>query len=155
VENDDFCIFTDMTPASYPKMYLYRRIVQAKLFIDQHYAEPLDLSAIADEACFSKFHFVRLFKSAYGRTPHHYLIKVRIDHAQGLLAKDVPVAEVSMRVGFESSTSFAALFKKQTGMSPSVYQRRQRIRKMMYRGNPLTAVPNCFAEARGWKNSNF
>jgi len=144
-----------MNQASYPKMYLYRRIVQAKLFIDQHYSESLDLSAIADEAYFSKFHFIRLFKSAYGRTPHHYLIKVRIDHAQRLLGKEVPVAEVSMRVGFESSTSFAALFKKQTGMSPSVYQRRQRIRKMMYRGNPLTAVPNCFAEARGWKNSNF
>jgi len=144
-----------MSAVQYPKMYLYRRIVQAKLFIDGHYSQPLDLSAIADEAYFSKFHFIRLFKSAYGRTPHHYLIKVRIDHAQRLLAKDVPVAEVSMRVGFESSTSFAALFKKQTGMSPSVYQRRQRIRKMMYRGNPLTAVPNCFAEARGWKNSNF
>jgi AraC-like DNA-binding protein len=144
-----------MNAASYPKMYLYRRIVQAKLFIDQHYPEALDLSAIADEAYFSKFHFIRLFKTAYGRTPHHYLIKVRIDHALGLLAKDIPVAEVSMRVGFESSTSFAALFKKQTGMSPSVYQRRQRIRKMMYQASPLTAVPNCFAEARGWKNSNF
>jgi AraC-like DNA-binding protein len=140
-----------MNAASYPKMYLYRRIVQAKLFIDQHFSEPLDLSAIADEAYFSKFHFIRLFKTAYGRTPHHYLIKVRIDQAQTLLAKDVPVAEASMRVGFESSTSFAALFKKQTGMSPSVYQRRQRLKKLMYKASPLTAVPNCFAEARGWK----
>jgi len=144
-----------MNPAHYPKMYLYRRIVQAKLFIDQHYSEPLDVSAIADEAYFSKFHFIRLFKSAYGRTPHHYLIKVRIDHAQQLLSKDIPVAEVSMMVGFESSTSFAALFKKQTGMSPSVYQRRQRIKRMMIHSNPLTAVPNCFAEAGGWKNRNF
>src|SRR5215831_10079579 len=103
-----------MNTASYPKMYMYRRIVQAKLFIDGHYSEPLDLSAIADEAYFSKFHFIRLFKTAYGRTPHHYLIKVRIDHAQELLAKDVSVGEVSVMVGFESSTSFAALFKKQT-----------------------------------------
>ena len=144
-----------MNAASYPKMYLYRRIVQAKLFIDQHYGEPLDLSAIADEAYFSKYHFIRLFKSAYGRTPHHYLIKVRIDHAQRLLSKDIPVGEVSVMVGFESSSSFAALFKKQTGMSPSVWQRRQRVKRMMIHSNPLVAVPNCFAEARGWKNSNF
>jgi AraC-like DNA-binding protein len=144
-----------MNSIPYPKMYLYRRIVQAKLFIDQHYSERLDLSAIADEAYFSKFHFIRLFKSAYGRTPHHYLVKVRIDHAQRLLSEDVPVAEVSVMVGFESSTSFAALFKKQTGMSPSVYQRRQRVKRMMIHSNPLVAVPNCFAEAGGWKNSNF
>lgn len=46
----------------YPKVYLYRRIVQAKLFIDIHYGEQIDLHNIADEACFSKFHFLRLSK---------------------------------------------------------------------------------------------
>jgi hypothetical protein len=36
----------------YPKIYLYRRIVQAKLFIDSHYAEKIDLDNISDEAYF-------------------------------------------------------------------------------------------------------
>jgi len=62
----------------YPRMYLYRRLVQAKLFIDTHFAEPIDLNAIADEAYFSKFHFIKQFKSIYKRTPHQYLIHVRI-----------------------------------------------------------------------------
>lgn len=47
-------------------------MVQAKLFIDFNYAESIDISNIADEACFSKFHFIRLFKKIYGRTPHQY-----------------------------------------------------------------------------------
>ncbi|PZR36256.1 MAG: AraC family transcriptional regulator, partial [Azospira oryzae] len=71
----------------YEKRYLYKRVVQAKLFIDQHYAEHIDLNNIADQASFSKFHFIRLFKTIYGKTPHHYLTQVRIDQAQLLLMK--------------------------------------------------------------------
>ena len=41
---------------------MYKRIVQAKLFIDRKYAERIALNNISDEAHFSKFHFVRLFK---------------------------------------------------------------------------------------------
>lgn len=133
----------------YAKVYLYRRIVKAKLFIDEHYAEAIDLSNIADEAYFSKFHFIRLFKTTYGKTPHHYLMQVRIDHARELLSKDLPVADVSLMVGFESSTSFAAAFKKQVGVSPSVYQSRQFSRRSMILANPLTVIPNCFAQSHG------
>ncbi|MFN2440773.1 MAG: helix-turn-helix transcriptional regulator, partial [Chitinophagaceae bacterium] len=55
--------------ANYPKIYLYRRIVRAKLFIDDNYSENIDLDNIADEACFSKFHFARQFKKIYSKTP--------------------------------------------------------------------------------------
>ena len=68
-----FCFITAGLMENYPKMYLYRCIVQAKLFIDNNYADRIDLSQIADEAFFSRFHFRRLFKQAYGKTPHHYL----------------------------------------------------------------------------------
>ena len=43
----------------YPKQYLYRQIVRAKLFIDTNYASPIELDNIADAACFSKFHFLQ------------------------------------------------------------------------------------------------
>ncbi len=50
----------------YPKAYLYKRIVQAKLFMDDHFTEHIDLAAICWEASFSKFHFTRLFREVYG-----------------------------------------------------------------------------------------
>lgn len=53
---------------TYPKLYLYRRLVQAKLSIDAHYAEAIDLDNIAGEAAFSKYHFIRLFGRIYGHT---------------------------------------------------------------------------------------
>src|SRR6185295_2134850 len=96
----------------YPKFYLYKRIVQTKLFIDSHFAEKIDLNDIADEAYFSKFHFIRLFKNIYGKTPHQYLIKVRIERAKGFLQKNHSVTEVCFMVGFESLSSFTGLFKR-------------------------------------------
>ena len=61
-----------MQTDQYPKVYLYKRIVQAKLFIDNNYFKNIDLDNISDEANFSKFHFMRLFKNAYGKTYFSY-----------------------------------------------------------------------------------
>jgi len=142
--------------AEYPKIYLYQRVVQAKLFIDSHFSENIDLHNIADEAYFSKFHFIRLFKTIYGKTPHQYLTRVRIDNAKELLQKDVSVTDTCFAVGFESVSSFAGLFKRYTNISPSDYQQQFRKRKAQIEKTPLQFIPNCFAEQKGWKKkSNF
>jgi AraC-like DNA-binding protein len=138
-------------PEQFPGIYLYRRIVQAKLFIDNNFGEKIDLRGIADEACFSKFHFIRLFKMAYGKTPHQYLTAVRIDKAQLLLQNNVSVTETCFAVGFESLGSFVGLFKRLTGISPSIYRRQQQQRKNAISAAPLNFIPNCFAEQNGWK----
>jgi len=134
----------------YEKMYLYKRIVKAKLFIDNHYAENIDLNNIAHEAYFSKFHFVRLFKSIYGKTPHLYLTAVRINKAKELLKKNLPILDACLLVGFDSPTSFTAVFKKITGSTPSAFQNGQKIKKQQISNEPLSAVPNCFATTYGW-----
>lgn len=140
----------------YPKIYLYKRIVQAKLFIDSHFENKIDLDNISDEACFSKFHFLRLFKSVYGKTPYQYLIQVRIENAKKFLRLNYAVSDACFQVGFESRTSFTALFKKCEGSTPSEFQRRHKIREEKIRAKPLDFIPNCFAEQKGWtKNSNF
>ena len=134
----------------YEKLYLYKRIVQSKLFIDNHFADNIDLDNIADHAYFSKFHFIRLFKSIYGKSPHNYLVSVRIGNAKKFLAENVSVLEVCQRVGFDSPTSFTAAFKKITGKTPSEYREKLALKKRAIRANPLSAIPNCFAETHGW-----
>jgi len=142
--------------APFPKYYLYKRIVQAKLFMDAHFGEAIDLDNIADEAYFSKFHFVRLFKSIYGKTPHQYLIHVRIDKAKECLQKGLPVTETVFRIGFDSVSSFTGLFRKYTGTTPSAWQQQYRERQALLQREPLRFIPNCFAEQKGWtENSNF
>lgn len=140
----------------YPKQYLYRRVVRAKLYIDAHFAQPIDLNAISDEACFSKFHFMRLFKKIYGRTPHQYLTQVRIERAKVYLSAGDPVTKVCFDVGFDSVSSFTGLFKRRTGVTPAAFQIEQMRVKGETTERPLKFIPNCFAEKKGWaKNSNF
>lgn len=130
----------------YPKAYLYRRIVQSKLYIDGHFAESIDLAQIADEAVFSKFHFTRLFKKIYGKTPHQYLTVVRIQKAKDLLKSGMAVHNVCYSVGFESISSFTELFKRMVGSTPSDFQVRQERRLAELQNLPLKFIPNCFAE---------
>ncbi len=134
-----------------PHIYIYKRIVQAKLFMDEHYGEAIDLGQVSDEACFSKFHFIRLFSKIYGFTPHQYLVKLRIEKAKLLLQKGLPVNEVCMMVGFNSITSFPGLFRKVCGQSPSSYQLKFMKREAEIKAAPLQFIPNCFAEQNGWK----
>ena len=139
-----------MTTGQYPKVYLYRRIVQAKLFIDSNYANNIDLGNIADEAYFSKFHFIRLFKKIYNKTPHQYLKVVRIENAMQLLRTDIPVSDVCYAVGFESLSSFSGLFKSLVGLTPSAYQIQQLQIKAQILKTPLQFIPGCFADKKGW-----
>jgi len=143
-----------MSNAQYPKIYLYRRIVYAKLFIDTHFAEKIDLDNIADEAFFSKYHFIRLFHSVYNKTPHQYLSSVRIEKAKTLLAVDITVANVCYSVGFESVTSFTGLFKRLVGQTPAAYQLAQKQRQEEIAKAPLKFIPSCFAEKKGWVVGN-
>ncbi|HEY9044450.1 MAG TPA: AraC family transcriptional regulator [Ohtaekwangia sp.] len=139
-----------MAEEEYPRVYLYRRVVSAKLFIDTHYAQAIDLDNITDEALFSKFHFIRLFKKIYGKTPHQYVTFVRIEKATQLLRSGTAVTDVCYEVGFESISSFSGLFKRMVGIAPSVYAEQQRALQDQLRKQPLGFVPGCFAGKNGW-----
>jgi len=96
----------------YPRQELSRQIVQAKEYMDRHFADRLDLDGISKRAMISKYHFLRLFKGHYGMTPHQYLTEVRLQEAKRLLGIGMPVAEVCVAVGFDSISSFKGLFKR-------------------------------------------
>ena len=134
-----------MPAETLPKLDLYRRIVQAKLFIDDNFAEPIDAGDIADEACYSKFHFIRTFKTIYGRTPHQHLTHVRVEKAKEMLELGTSVTDTCFAVGFDSLGSFTRLFKSRVGFTPSEYQRQQIERKEQIRQEPLRFIPGCFA----------
>jgi AraC-like DNA-binding protein len=134
----------------YPKQYLYRRVVRAKLFIDENYAATIDLKNISSEACFSKFHFIRLFRDIYGMTPHQYLTDVRIRAAARMLDEGAAVKEACFKVGFDSVGSFTGLFKRRMGTTPAAYRQMRGKRSQSVAARPLSHIPNCFAEKKGW-----
>jgi len=139
-----------MNTENYPKIYLYKRIVEAKLFIDKHYADNIDIDAIAREACFSKFHFLRLFRQIYQVTPHKYLTMLRLQKAKELLQSGASVTETCGILGFESMSSFNKLFKRHIKLAPSVYATRRRDQRSDMKKHPLNYVPLCFVDYMGW-----
>jgi AraC-like DNA-binding protein len=131
-------------------------MVQAKLYIDRHYASNIDLGNISDEAFFSRFHFIRLFKKMYGRTPHQYLVFVRMEKAMQLLKEGRPVSEVCYAVGLESLGSFSTLFKRTTGITPSAFQAAQQQIQAQMAQAPFHFIPACFIYQYSLdENSNF
>ena len=115
-----------LTKTLYPHDDLTKQIVDAKVYMDKHFSEDISLDIIANKALVSKFHFIRLFKKYYGRTPNQYLQEVRIEKAKKFLDKGNSIDEVCGAIGFVSKTSFIALFKKKTGKTPIAFQNQHR-----------------------------
>jgi AraC-like DNA-binding protein len=115
---------------------------RARDLMDARYAEPLDLNAMAAAAGFSRYHFARAFRAAFGETPGAYLSRRRVERAKDLLAwANLTVTEICMVVGFTSLGSFSRRFTELVGCSPSAYRRR-----MVARGGP-PPVPGCYVMA--------
>jgi AraC-like DNA-binding protein len=119
----------------------YRRLRRARTFIDDCYDQPLDLDQISREACLSRYHFLRLFRETFERTPHQYLIERRIQKAKELLTcTRLSVTDVCFEVGFESLGSFSTLFHKHVGRPPITY----RARMFDFKRFPQKQIPGCF-----------
>lgn len=68
--------------------------------------------------------FIRSFKEFTGHTPMQYILALRVVNAQNLLENtDYTVAEISRIVGYEDQMYFSRLFKKQNGVSPSLFRK--------------------------------
>ena len=84
-----------------------------------------DIAAICD---ISAAHLRRSFKKTTGQTVHQYVENVRLSKAKSFLADtDLPLKEISYRLGFADSSTFSSTFRKALGEAPSVYRYRSRI----------------------------
>lgn len=116
-----------------------RRMLRARDAIDRHYAEPLDITALAGIALMSPAHFIRRFGATFGEPPHRYLQRRRVERAMALLRDTTrSITDVCLEVGFASPGTFSRTFKAVVGESPSAYRRSSR----------RLSVPDCVV--RSW-----
>jgi AraC-like DNA-binding protein len=115
---------------------------RARDLMDARFAEPLDLDDMAAAAGFSRYHFAREFRAAFGESPGAYLSRRRVERAKDLLAgANLTVTEICMLVGFSSLGSFSSRFSELVGCSPKVYRQR-----MIDRGG-RPPIPGCIVMA--------
>jgi AraC-like DNA-binding protein len=115
-------------PAARPstRSELMRRLLRARDFIEAELCETLELERIARAACLSPYHCHRLFVSFFRETPLSYVTRRRLERAQALLARGMPVTDVCVGVGFTSVGSFSNLFRRHFGIPPSAYGRHEK-----------------------------
>jgi AraC family transcriptional regulator len=93
-------------------------------FIEEHMAENISLAKLAQLIQLSPYHFCRAFKQSFGVPPHRYHTSRRIERAKALLANpNDSVTNIGMTIGFCETSSFTAVFRKTTGMTPTGYRR--------------------------------
>jgi len=102
---------------------LYKRLSRAMDVLRSGFCGDISLDQLAAEACLSKYHFLRLFRTAYGLSPYQYIQHLRIEKARVLLAGSVmPITDVAGLLGFDNSQSFSRLFFQRMGVYPTQYR---------------------------------
>lgn len=104
-----------------------RRAVETALWIDAHSHQDVDLDRAAEQADISPFHFLRLFSSVLGVTPHQYLVRSRLRHAARMLTGDGrSVTDIAFDVGFGDLSNFVRTFHRAAGVSPRKFRHASR-----------------------------
>lgn len=94
-------------------------------YIEQNFERELTLEELSRLISVSKYQFCRVFRSEMKIRPFEYILKVRIRNAKYFLEENpgMDISEVSMLAGFKNQNYFREVFKKETGISPSVYRK--------------------------------
>lgn len=96
-------------------------LLDSKTFLEQQLDQEINLEVLSAQVGLSKFQLLRLFKHSFGKTPHQYLIELRLQKAKALL-KTHPVNEVAQIVGFSDSSAFGKAFKGYFGLTASEFK---------------------------------
>jgi AraC family transcriptional regulator len=109
---------------------VYRqRILKVLLHIQERLDEPLSLEDLASIACFSPFHFHRIFRGLVGESVKEHIRRLRLERAAlRLAAGGRNILEIALDAGYETHESFTRAFQAMFDEPPSSYRRRRAAR---------------------------
>jgi AraC family transcriptional regulator len=104
------------------------RLLTVLLHIETHLDEAPPLEELARVACFSPYHFHRIFRGMVGEGVHEYVRRLRLERAAGRLKSTAqPVIRVALDAGYETHEAFTRAFRQRFNMSPTEYRQAQRV----------------------------
>lgn len=87
-------------------------------YLQREFRRGPTLPEIARTAHLSPFHFHRLFRQEFAKTPKQIMVELQIAEAQKLMLAGVPLAKAAKRAGFAQQSHLSTRFKKMTGLTP-------------------------------------
>lgn len=106
------------------QIYEYlKRTIKVLIYIEEHIDQDMTLRDLAKIACYSPFHFHRIFQIVVGETVYQYIKRLRLERSAGmLLYTERPVTEIALDAHFDTPSSFTKAFKKGLGHAPKNYR---------------------------------
>ncbi len=96
-------------------------------YLQEEFFNDIDLAQLAEVAGLSKYHFLRVFKSSFQRTPMAEVTERRLSHAADQLRENSPsITQIALKCGFSDHSHFSAIFKRRFGVTPSRYRQMSR-----------------------------
>ena len=104
-----------------------QRINKVLNYIHQRLDQDVSLDQLAAHACFSSFHFHRIFTGMTGESVKSYIRRLKLERAAvRLIETDNPVTFIAFDSGFETHEAFSRAFKRQFRVSPTQYRKNDR-----------------------------
>jgi AraC family transcriptional regulator len=89
---------------------IVKRLLLATDYIYSCYDRNLSLQELSAVSCLSQFHFLRLFKLVFKKTPHQFLNDVRTQKAKALLKTSrLEINSIAKSLGFKDASSFSRI----------------------------------------------
>lgn len=99
-------------------------VFSAASYMQNHYAEKINISDVANRFYMSKYYFIRQFSKYFGTTPYNFLLLYRIERAKELLiSTKQSVSDISCLVGFGNESNFSTQFSRVVGLHPSDFRK--------------------------------
>lgn len=103
-----------------------RRVRRVAAFVEAHLDEDLTLERLAEVACFSPYHFHRIYRAIAGETAGETVRRLRLHRAANELAHpDTPIAVIARRAGYASVEAFTRAFAADHRRPPAAFRSRQ------------------------------
>jgi AraC-like DNA-binding protein len=103
---------------------MHEKVSEIVQYVNDHFAEPLNLATVAGQFYISPYYLCRIFKEATGFTFNEYLSGVRLKESQKLLRETrLKIIQIVEKAGFGSVSQFGRIFKEATGISPLNYRK--------------------------------
>jgi len=99
------------------------RLRRIKEFVDAKIEDELTLCEMAQSVELSTAHFSRMFRKSTGESPHHFVLRHRVERAKAMLrVAEGRVLDVAVACGFKTQQHFARVFRRMCRVSPTEYR---------------------------------